>query len=95
MLLAQRSSRYISARCKMASRGYSSQRKPFSPRIFPSSGFEAIDATQRVEEERLPFYNHREYCPVALGQVLRERYQVSAKLGYGTTSTVWLCHDLM
>ncbi|GJD01162.1 protein kinase [Colletotrichum higginsianum] len=65
------------------------------PRAFPSSGFKLIDPSERVEEERLPFYNPKDYYPMPIGMVLEDRYQVVAKLGYGTTSTVWLCHDLM
>jgi hypothetical protein len=29
-----------------------------------------------------------------IGEVIQGRYQVVAKLGYGTTSTVWLSRDL-
>jgi len=63
-------------------------------REFPSSGFEIIDPSQIVEEERLPFYDHNDYYPMRIGEVIENRYQVVAKLGYGTSSTVWLCHDL-
>jgi hypothetical protein len=31
---------------------------------------------------------------VRLGEVFESRYQVVAKLGHGTASTVWLCRDL-
>ncbi|KAM4054498.1 kinase [Hirsutella rhossiliensis] len=31
---------------------------------------------------------------VRIGEVIRDRYQVVAKLGYGMTSTVWLSRDL-
>ncbi|OCL05752.1 kinase-like protein [Glonium stellatum] len=64
------------------------------PREFPSTGFEVIDPSQSVEEERLPFYNRDAYYPMRIGAVIKDRYQVVAKLGYGTSSTVWLCHDL-
>jgi hypothetical protein len=64
------------------------------PREFPSSGFEVIDPSQVVEEERLPFYCRDEYYPMRIGAVIKDRYQVVAKLGYGTSSTVWLCRDL-
>ena len=47
-----------------------------------------------VEEERLPFYNRDHYYPMRIGEVLKDRYQVVAKLGYGASSTVWLCRDL-
>jgi len=32
--------------------------------------------------------------PQQLGDVFDSRYQVVAKLGFGTASTVWLCRDL-
>ena len=48
-----------------------------------------------MEEERLPFYKLEDYYPMQIGQVLENRYQVVVKLGYGTSSTVWLSRDLM
>jgi len=73
---------------------HSSPVTPLPPREFPSTGFEVIDPSKSVEEERLPFYNCHDYYPMRIGEVIKERYQVVAKLGYGTGSTVWLCHDL-
>jgi hypothetical protein len=64
------------------------------PREFPSTGFEVINPSESVEEEQLPFYNRDAYYPMRIGAVIKDRYQVIAKLGYGTSSTVWLCHDL-
>jgi serine/threonine-protein kinase SRPK3 len=64
------------------------------PRAFPSSGFERIDSSSLVEEERLPFYRRQDYYPMRIGQFIQGNYQVVAKLGYGTTSTVWLSRDL-
>ena len=92
-----RPSLYSSAlisRSSMASRKYSSPATQLLVREFPSSGFEVIDPSQKVEEERLPFYSHDDYYPMRIGEVIKDRYQVVAKLGYGTSSTVWLCHDL-
>ncbi len=64
------------------------------PREFPTSGFQVIDPSDKVEEERLPFYNRDAYYPMRMGEVVGGHYQVVAKLGYGTTSTVWLGRDL-
>jgi serine/threonine protein kinase len=64
------------------------------PPVFPSTGFEKIDPTRLVEEETLPSYRHEDYHPIRIGQVIERNYQVVAKLGYGTTSTVWLSRDL-
>lgn len=88
-----RAARHISYSATMASS--SSQRSAFSqPRTFPSAGFEVIPPEQPIEEERLPFYRPQDYYPMRIGEVIRERYQVVAKLGFGTSSTVWLCRDL-
>jgi len=76
-------------------RASSTQRLPLLPRRFPSSGFETIAASAKVEEETLPFDDPKMFYPVRVGDVFRSRYQVVAKLGYGTSSTTWLCHDLV
>jgi hypothetical protein len=68
--------------------------RPLLPRKFPSSGFEVIDPLIKVEEETIPFYDARLYYPVRIGEVFLNRYQAVAKLGYGSSSTIWLCHDL-
>lgn len=84
-------------RSAMASQQYSDRvmvLPPLPPRAFQSTGFEVIDPSQMVEEERLPFYNRDHYYPMRIGEVLKDRYQVVAKLGYGASSTVWLCRDL-
>lgn len=64
------------------------------PRPFPSKGFPLLPTDTKFEEERLPGYKAEEYYPVCLGEVFQSKYQVLAKLGYGTASTVWLCRDL-
>ncbi|KAL2010521.1 hypothetical protein VTN00DRAFT_6328 [Thermoascus crustaceus] len=46
-----------------------------------------------LEEEHTPHYNPRQYYPVEIGQVLGKRYEIILKLGYGTSSTVWLARD--
>lgn len=87
----------IKSRSVTASRRFSSpsrDSRPLRPREFPSSGFEIIDPSERVEEERLPFYKRDEYYPMRICEVLEDRYQVVAKLGYGTNSTAWLGRDL-
>lgn len=62
------------------------------PLTFPNSGFESI--SEKIEEETLPTYDAKKYYPAQLGQIINERYQIVGKLGYGVTSTVWLCRDL-
>lgn len=64
------------------------------PRVFPTTGFAHVDLDQTIQEEDLPGYKPERYYPVQIGQVLQHRYQITAKLGFGTGSTVWLCRDL-
>ncbi|KAL3450420.1 kinase-like domain-containing protein [Aspergillus insuetus] len=64
-------------------------------RQFPTSGFETLKFSRKIEEEVLPLYKPENYYPVFIGQVLASRYQVVSKLGYGNSSTVWLCRDLL
>ncbi|KAB8210260.1 U4/U6 small nuclear ribonucleo protein PRP4 [Aspergillus parasiticus] len=66
-----------------------------TPRKFPTWGFELLDASSKIEEETLPTYSPEKYYPVQQGEVLNDRYQVLAKLGYGVTSTVWFARDLV
>ncbi|PTU17531.1 hypothetical protein P175DRAFT_0504826 [Aspergillus ochraceoroseus IBT 24754] len=64
------------------------------PREFPTSGFVVLDSSKDFEEETLPGYLKERYYPVHIGEVFRSRYQVMTKLGFGSSSTVWLCQDL-
>jgi len=45
------------------------------------------------EEETFASYNPKHFYPVRLGEVFKSRYGTVAKLGFGTSSTVWLCRD--
>lgn len=53
-----------------------------------------LDPSRAIEEETLRGYKAEHYYPVKTGEVFQHRYSVIGKLGYGTASTVWLCHDL-
>ncbi|TQB70632.1 hypothetical protein MPDQ_000250 [Monascus purpureus] len=64
------------------------------PRIFPDSGFYILDSNTKFEEETLPDYLEERYYPVRIGEVFNSQYQVITKLGFGSSSTVWLCRDL-
>ncbi|KAB8259967.1 kinase-like protein [Aspergillus pseudonomiae] len=48
-----------------------------------------------LDEETLPTYQPEKYYPVNQGEILNDRYQTLAKIGYGVTSTVWLAKDLV
>ncbi|KAI8725372.1 Protein kinase domain-containing protein [Fusarium sp. LHS14.1] len=68
--------------------------RPWKPLTFSNPNFTQIPLHQQVEEEHLPDYIASRYYPVRIGEVLRDRYQIVGKLGFGTTSTVWLARDL-
>ncbi|TQN64388.1 Serine/threonine-protein kinase SRPK, partial [Colletotrichum shisoi] len=65
-----------------------------TPRSFPVAGFDAIAQDGLVEEETMPEYNPAHFYPVRLGEVFNDRFQTVAKLGYGSSSTIWLARDL-
>ncbi|KAG5963288.1 hypothetical protein E4U56_002793 [Claviceps arundinis] len=66
-----------------------------SPKNFPQVGFERVDESVKVEEETLPFYEEGLFYPARIGEVIRDQYQIIAKLGYGASSTTWLALDLL
>ncbi|MCJ1256787.1 hypothetical protein MMC24_004611 [Lignoscripta atroalba] len=68
---------------------------PSEPRPISSPGFKSIDASILIEEESIPNYKARRYYPARIGEVLNARYQLVGKLGYSSSSTVWLCRDLL
>ncbi|KAH7306019.1 kinase-like domain-containing protein [Stachybotrys elegans] len=67
---------------------------PEAPRSFPTTGFSLVGQGQKVEEEELPDYVADRFYPVRLGEVFGSRYQTVAKLGFGSSSTIWLARDL-
>ena len=69
-------------------------RQPWLTKDFSNPHFQKIVASQLVEEENLPGYLAEHYYPVRIGELLRSRYQIVGKLGFGVTSTVWLARDL-
>ena len=70
-------------------------RAPSPARSFPSSGFITLPVSEKIEEETFKWYNPTQFYPVRIGQVFESRYQVVSKMGYGSTSTVWLGRDLV
>jgi hypothetical protein len=56
-----------------------------SPTILP--------ADVPIEEERIPGYDPKRFLPVNPGDLLNNRYKIVVKVGWGTTSTVWLAQD--
>ncbi|KAJ5903916.1 hypothetical protein N7504_006299, partial [Penicillium tannophilum] len=49
---------------------------------------------QAIEEETIPGYVAARYYPTRIGEILKDRYQVVGKLGFGASSTVWLARDM-
>ena len=47
-----------------------------------------------IEEELAPDYDPRQHYPVNPGEILINKYEMTAKLGYGSGSTVWLAKDI-
>ncbi|EFE31635.1 uncharacterized protein ARB_01535 [Trichophyton benhamiae CBS 112371] len=70
------------------------RKPPLVPIIFPTGGFETVPPSVVLEEERFEQFKQGQYYPANIGDVLTSRYQVIGKLGFGTTSTVWLARDL-
>ncbi|KAI4749956.1 protein kinase [Aureobasidium sp. EXF-12344] len=64
------------------------------PNLSNTKDFTILPKHEKIEEESVPGYKAESFYPVILGDVFNSRYQVLAKLGFGTASTVWLCRDL-
>lgn len=71
------------------------RRAPELPLRFPTTGFEVFSSSVIVEEEQFDDFKPGQYYPVKIGDVYDGKYQVLGKLGFGTTSTVWLARNLM
>ncbi|PIG81996.1 protein kinase domain protein [Aspergillus arachidicola] len=67
------------------------QSVPCKPLPIPAKLLPTADL---VEEEHTPHYEPRHFYPVRLYEILNNRYQIAAKIGWGTSSTVWLARDL-
>jgi hypothetical protein len=69
-------------------------RPRWKPLNFSNPNYGIVVPTQKIEEENFPDYVASRYYPTQIGEVLKDRYQVVSKLGYGVTSTVWLVRDM-
>lgn len=70
-------------------------RRATSPPIyFPTSSFSTVRPSEVLDEERFEKFQQGQYYPAHVGDVICSRYQIVGKLGFGTTSTVWLARDL-
>lgn len=61
----------------------------FSSRFVSSKSCNMV----KVDEELLSGYGPANYCPLQPNSVLDDSYTAVVKLGYGRTSTTWLCTD--
>lgn len=66
----------------------------WKPLNFSNPNFVRLSEGHRIEEETLPHYTASWFYPTRIGEVIKERYQVVGKLGYGSTSTAWLARDM-
>lgn len=64
------------------------------PCKLPPSPAKLLPLADLVEEEHTPHYKPQHFYPVRLYEILDNRYQIAAKIGWGTSSTVWLARDL-
>ena len=58
---------------------------PVQPVILPSD--------IPIEEELVSGYDPQHFYPVNSGDIFHNRYEMTAKLGCGSCSTVWLARD--
>lgn len=67
---------------------------PAPPAAPPAASLPLLPPTDIVEEEQNQHYNPYHFYPVRLHTTLVDKYVVAAKLGWGTSSTVWLARDI-
>lgn len=67
----------------------STRLRPHLPRHFTPK----FHGRERVEEEDIYDYDPARYCPIELGSMIDDSYTTLVKLGYGGTSTTWLCKE--
>lgn len=70
------------------------RKTPLTPLRFPSTGFSVIKDPYILEEEQFEEFKSGQYFLVNIGDVYASKYQVLGKMGFGTTSTVWLARHL-
>ncbi|KAL4807996.1 kinase-like domain-containing protein [Aspergillus unguis] len=68
--------------------------RKWRPLSFSGQNFLQIPAGRKIEEETIPGYVASRYYPARIGEILKERYQLVGKLGFGASSTAWLARDM-
>lgn len=54
----------------------------------------AVPVDVPIDEEIIPGYDPKHFYHPNPGDILHHRYKLKAKIGWGTSSTVWLAQDL-
>lgn len=71
------------------------RRERSPPRELPTDVTpEVLPADQLLDEEGFSWYDPDKWYPVRIGDIIKSKFQVLVKLGFGSVSTVWLCRDL-
>jgi serine/threonine-protein kinase SRPK3 len=69
--------------------------KPWTPfRFLPKLRLRSHQNDILLEEEHLEDFRKGVHYSMNIGDVFASSYQVVGKLGFGTTSTVWLARDM-
>lgn len=69
--------------CRLGARFMALRHQPWSPSTAVAA---LLDPAYPIEEENTPFYHPDRFYATRLGEILNRRYQVVAKLGYGSGS---------
>lgn len=81
-------------RLKHVTASTTSPARIFGTSAFADTGFDKYrPEIVEVEEERFPGYVAERYYPVHIWETFQSRYKVITKLGFGASSTIWLCRD--
>ena len=70
------------------------ERAQSDPRKCVGKNPELISSDRLIEEETIPGYDATHYYPAQMGEIFKERFQILSKLGFGSSSTIWLARDL-
>ena len=60
---------------------------------FSNSNFKILLSDQKIEEEAHDAISKGRYYLVRVGDIIKTKYQVLGKLGYGLGSTIWLANE--
>lgn len=96
-LVSSQANFFHGLKCIMTSlffRSLASLGRKWKPLSFTKGDFVQIPLMQKVGEETIPGYSTSWYYPAHIGEIIKDRYQIVGKLGFGASSTVWLARDM-